>query len=37
MLTYKLPEKIRQIALKGEYEEFVLNYFFRRRARAKKA
>jgi len=28
MMTYKLPEKIREIALKGEFEEFDLNLFF---------
>ncbi len=28
MLTYRIPESIRQIALQGEYDEFDLNYFF---------
>jgi hypothetical protein len=28
LMTYKLPEKIRAVALKGEYEEFDLNVFF---------
>ncbi|HKO41835.1 MAG TPA: hypothetical protein VJU84_00990 [Pyrinomonadaceae bacterium] len=28
LMTYKLPENIRQIALKGEFEEFDLNVFF---------
>ncbi|MBQ7165186.1 MAG: DEAD/DEAH box helicase family protein, partial [Clostridia bacterium] len=28
MLTYRLPESIRQIALQGEYDEFDLNVFF---------
>jgi len=28
MMTYKLPDKIREIALKGEFEEFDLNLFF---------
>ena len=28
LLTYKLPEKIREIALKGEFDEFDLNTFF---------
>ncbi len=28
MLTYQLPDSIRQIALKGEYNEFDLNAFF---------
>ena len=28
MLTYRIPESIRQIALQGEYDEFDLNIFF---------
>ncbi len=28
MLTYKIPESIRQIAIQGEYDEFDLNVFF---------
>lgn len=28
MLTYKIPESIRQIAMQGEYNEFDLNVFF---------
>ncbi len=28
MLTYRIPESIRQIALQGEYDEFDLNVFF---------
>jgi hypothetical protein len=28
LMTYKLPENIRAIALKGEFEEFDLNVFF---------
>ena len=28
MLTYQLPDSIREIALKGEYNEFDLNLFF---------
>ncbi len=28
MLTYRIPESIRQIALQGEYNEFDLNVFF---------
>ncbi len=29
MLTYQLPESIQQVALKGEYNEFDLNEFFK--------
>lgn len=28
MLTYRIPESIRQIAMQGEYDEFDLNIFF---------
>lgn len=28
LMTYKLPDNIREIALKGEFEEFDLNVFF---------
>ncbi len=28
MLTYRIPESIRQIAIQGEYDEFDLNVFF---------
>ena len=28
MMTYRLPESIRQVALQGEYDEFDLNVFF---------
>ena len=28
MLTYKIPESIRQVALQGEFDEFDLNVFF---------
>lgn len=28
LMTYKLPENIREIALRGEFEEFDLNVFF---------
>lgn len=28
MLTYRIPESIRQIAMQGEYDEFDLNVFF---------
>lgn len=29
MLTYKLPDQIREIAEQGEFDEFDLNEFFR--------
>ena len=29
LLTYQMPEEIRNIALKGEYNEFTLNEFFK--------
>ena len=29
MLTYRLPDSIREVALKGEFNEFDLNYFFK--------
>ncbi len=29
LMTYKMPEEIRKVALKGEYNEFDLNEFFR--------
>lgn len=28
MMTYKIPDSIRQIAIQGEFDEFDLNYFF---------
>ena len=28
MLTYQLPDAIREIAMKGEFNEFDLNIFF---------
>ncbi len=28
MLTYQLPDSIREIAMKGEFNEFDLNVFF---------
>lgn len=28
MMTYQIPDSIRQIAMRGEYNEFDLNYFF---------
>lgn len=33
MLTYRIPESIRQIALQGEYDEFDLNVFFSAKGR----
>jgi len=29
ILTYQLPDNIKQVALKGEYDEFSLSYFFK--------
>lgn len=29
LLTYRLPDAIREVALKGEFNEFDLNYFFK--------
>lgn len=37
MLTYQLPEHIRQIAQKGEFNEFDLNVFFSAEGRGKNA
>ncbi len=37
MLTYQLPENIRQVALKGEFNEFDLNEFFKAEGNGKKA
>lgn len=28
MMTYQLPDSIREIAMKGEFNEFDLNVFF---------
>ena len=28
LMTYQLPDSIREIALKGEHDEFDLNTFF---------
>ncbi len=33
MLTYRIPESIRQIAMQGEYDEFDLNVFFSAKGR----
>ncbi len=37
MLTYRIPESIRQIALQGEYNEFDLNVFFSAKSKGKEA
>ncbi len=37
MLTYRIPESIRQIALQGEFNEFDLNVFFSARGKGKDA
>jgi hypothetical protein len=37
MLTYQLPDSIREIAMKGEFNEFDLNLFFAAEGEGKKA
>ena len=37
MLTYQLPDSIREIAMKGEFDEFDLNVFFSAEGKAKNA
>lgn len=37
MLTYRIPESIRQIAIQGEYDEFDLNVFFSSKGKGKDA
>ena len=37
MLTYRIPESIRQIALQGEYDEFDLNVFFSAKGKGNEA
>ncbi len=37
MLTYRIPESIRQIAIQGEYDEFDLNVFFSAKGKGKEA
>ena len=37
MLTYRIPESIRQIALQGEFDEFDLNVFFSAKGKGKDA
>lgn len=37
MLTYKIPESIRSIAMQGEFDEFDLNVFFSAKGKGKEA
>jgi len=37
MMTYRIPESIRQIALQGEYNEFDLNLFFSAKGKGNEA
>ena len=37
MLTYKIPDSIRQIAMQGEFNEFDLNVFFSAKGKGKDA
>ena len=37
MLTYRIPDSIRQVALQGEYNEFDLNVFFSAKGKGKDA
>ena len=37
MLTYRIPESIRQIAIQGEYDEFDLNVFFSAKGKGSEA
>jgi hypothetical protein len=37
LMTYRLPDSIREIALQGEYDEFDLNEFFKAEGRGKDA
>lgn len=37
MLTYKIPESIRRIAMQGEFDEFDLNVFFSAKGKGKEA
>lgn len=37
MLTYKMPESVRSVALQGEYDEFDLNEFFSAEGKEKNA
>jgi len=37
MLTYKIPESIRRVAMQGEFDEFDLNVFFSAKGKGKEA
>ena len=37
MLTYKIPESIRRIAMQGEFDEFDINVFFSAKGKGKEA
>jgi hypothetical protein len=37
MLTYQLPDSIRQIAMQGEFDGFDLNIFFKAEGEGRKA
>lgn len=37
MMTYKIPDSIRQIAEEGEFNEFDLNVFFKAEGKGKNA
>ena len=37
MLTYKIPESIRRIAVQGEFDEFDLNVFFSAKGKGKES
>lgn len=37
MLTYRIPDSIRQIAIQGQFDEFDLNVFFSARGKGKEA
>ncbi len=37
MLTYRIPDSIRQIAIQGEFDEFDLNVFFSAKGKGKEA
>ena len=32
MLTYRMPNEIQEVAKQGEFDEFVLNVFFEKKA-----
>lgn len=37
MMTYKMPDEIRQVALQGEFDEFDLNVFFSAKGKGEEA